>query len=151
MSFSVHSLSIGLSDPSTLIAASQPELSYLGLLLLRWNTISKPTRGGKSLFGLYFHITVHYQRKSGQELKQGRNLETGADAEVMEGVLLTDFLLMACSLCFLIEPKATSPGMAPPTMGWTLSHQSLIKKCATELPTAWSSEVIFLTEVLSWL
>jgi hypothetical protein len=25
--------------------------------------------------------------------------------------------LLACSACFLIEPKTTSPGMAPPTMG----------------------------------
>ena len=37
--------------------------------------------GGKGLFSLYLHIAVHYQRKSGQELKQGRNLEPGEDAE----------------------------------------------------------------------
>jgi hypothetical protein len=35
------------------------------------------------LFG--FHIVVHNWRKSGQELKQVRNLEAGADAEGMEG------------------------------------------------------------------
>jgi hypothetical protein len=35
--------------------------------------------------GLQFHIMVHHQRKSGKELKQGRNLDTGADTEVMEG------------------------------------------------------------------
>ena len=39
----------------------------------------------KGLFGLLFHITVHHGRKSGQELKQGRHLEAGADAEAMEG------------------------------------------------------------------
>ena len=43
--------------------------------------------GEKGLFGLDFHIPVH-QRKSRQELKQGRNLEAGADAEVMEGCYL---------------------------------------------------------------
>jgi hypothetical protein len=68
-----------------------------------------------------FHIIVHHQRISGQELKQSRNLEAGADAEAMEGwVLLTDLLLMACSACFLIEPRTTSPVMVPPTVGWAL-------------------------------
>jgi hypothetical protein len=37
------------------------------------------------LFSLCFHITVHHWRKSGQELKQGCNLEAGADAKTMEG------------------------------------------------------------------
>jgi hypothetical protein len=31
----------------------------------------------KELFGLLFYITVHHQRNSGQELKQGRNLKAG--------------------------------------------------------------------------
>ena len=31
--------------------------------------------GGKDLFSLHFHIAVHHQRKSGQELTQGRNLQ----------------------------------------------------------------------------
>jgi hypothetical protein len=53
--------------------------------------------GGKGLFSLHFHIAVHHQRKSGQEL--------------------TGLLLLACSACFLKEPKTNSPGMAPPTMG----------------------------------
>jgi hypothetical protein len=44
------------------------------------------------------------------------------------GMLLTELLLMALSACFLIEPRITSPGIVPPTMGWALPHQSLIKK-----------------------
>ena len=36
-----------------------------------------------ALFGLHFHITVHHQRKSREELKEGRTLEAGADAETM--------------------------------------------------------------------
>jgi hypothetical protein len=32
------------------------------------------------------------------------------------------------SACFLIEPRATSPELAPPTMGWALPHLSQIKK-----------------------
>ena len=75
------------------------------------------------MFGLYFCTIVHHCRKSGQELKQGRNLEAGADPEAMEGCCL-----LACSACFLIEPRTTRPGMAPPTMGRALPHQSLIKE-----------------------
>jgi hypothetical protein len=39
------------------------------------------------------------------------------------GMLLTGLLPLACSACFLIEPRTTSPGMAPPTTGSpTLDH-----------------------------
>jgi hypothetical protein len=31
---------------------------------------------------------------------------------------------------FVIEPRTTSPGMAPPTVSWALPHQSL-RKCPT--------------------
>jgi hypothetical protein len=41
--------------------------------------------GGNGLFGSHFHNAVHHWRKSGQELRQGRILEAGADAESMEG------------------------------------------------------------------
>jgi hypothetical protein len=42
--------------------------------------------GGKGLFSLYFHITVHHQKKLEQELTQGRTLEAGVDGtpEAME-------------------------------------------------------------------
>ncbi|EDL77409.1 rCG25260 [Rattus norvegicus] len=83
--------------------------------------MTKETWGGKGLFSLYYHITICHQRKSGQELKQGRNLEAGADAETMEGCCL-----LACScgllICFLIEPRTTIPGMAPPTIDWALPY-----------------------------
>ena len=44
---------------------------------------------GRKCFSLYFHITVH-QRKSGQELKQCRKVESGVDVDVMEGCCLLD-------------------------------------------------------------
>jgi len=47
--------------------------------------MTKANWGGKGVFISNFHITVHHQRKSGQEFKQGRNLEAGADAEAMRG------------------------------------------------------------------
>ena len=57
------------------------------------NIMTKKQVGeGKGVFSLHFHIAVHLQRKSGQELTQGRNLEAGADADAMEGCCL-----LACS------------------------------------------------------
>jgi hypothetical protein len=42
--------------------------------------MTKASQGGKSLFGLQFSIIEGVQK-----FKQGRNLETGADAEAIEG------------------------------------------------------------------
>ena len=56
----------------------------LGLLLQWWNTITKAIWRRKGLLGLCFHITVHHQRKSGQELKQGRSCSR-SEAEAVEG------------------------------------------------------------------
>jgi hypothetical protein len=85
--------------------------------------MTKATWGGKGLFSSHFHITVHHQRKSGQELKQDRNLEAGADAEALERCCL-----LACSGCFLIEPRTTRLDIASPKMGWPHPHWLLIKK-----------------------
>ena len=48
------------------------------------------------------------------------------------GVLLTGSLLMACSACFLTQPRTTSPGEAPPTVGCVLPYLSIIKKMPSE-------------------
>jgi hypothetical protein len=40
---------------------------------------------GGRVYLLILPCCVNHQRKSGQEIKQGRNLEAGADAETMEG------------------------------------------------------------------
>jgi hypothetical protein len=47
--------------------------------------------------------------------------------------LLTGLFMVAFSACFLIEPRATSSGMATPTLGWNFPHQSLINK----MPYSW--------------
>jgi hypothetical protein len=53
--------------------------------------------------------------------------------------------LMASSACFIIHPKTTCPGVATSTVGWSLPHQSLIKKVPLGLdPTGWSQGCIVL-------
>lgn len=48
--------------------------------------------------------------------------------EVMHGgVLRTGLLLMVCLGCFLIQARATSPGVTPSTIGRVLPHQLLIE------------------------
>ena len=97
---------------------------YIGDVLVRVSIAVMKHHGqkasweGKGLFGLHFCIAVHHQRKAGQELKQNRNLEAGTEAEAMEGSCLFP---MACSACFLIEPRTTSSRVALPIMGWVLS------------------------------
>lgn len=44
----------------------------------------KGTWGGKGLYGLCFHIAVHYLRKSGKDLEKGRDLEERDDAEALK-------------------------------------------------------------------
>jgi hypothetical protein len=43
-------------------------------------------------------------------------------------MLLADLLLMACSACFLTEPRINSPEITLPTMDWALLYQLEIKK-----------------------
>lgn len=89
----------------------------LGFLFLCYNTSNKSNLQREGFVPAYnFWVTVYHLRKSGQELKQVRNLEAGH-----RGVLLTGLLLMVCSACLLIEPKTNSPGLVPYAM-CGLSH-----------------------------
>ena len=62
------------------------------------------------------------------------------------GALLTGFLIMACSACFLMESRTTSPGMTPLTLGLALPHQSLIK----EMPYRSAYSLILWRHFLNW-
>jgi hypothetical protein len=53
------------------------------------------------VLGRNFYIAVHHQRRSGQELTEGRNLETEADAEAMEGCSLLAYFPWFAQLAFL--------------------------------------------------
>ena len=80
----------------------------------------------------FIWLTLPHHCSSLKEVRTGaqicRNLETGADADAKEGCCL-----LACSACFVIEPRVTSLGVAPPTMGLALPLQSLIKKMLCRL------------------
>jgi hypothetical protein len=67
--------------------------------------------GGKGLFSLHFHIAVYHQRKSGQEVTLGRNLEAGADAEAVEECCLLACFPCLAQLAFLQTPEL-------PVQGW---------------------------------
>lgn len=74
-------------------------------------------------FSIQFHITVHCQRKPGQELKLSRRLE----AKTMEEKTAASCLLpMAWYTRFLIVPRTIRGSICPQWAG--LSHQSSIKK-----------------------
>lgn len=95
-----------------------------------WNTMIKK------------QVAVHHHRKSEQELKQGRNLEAGSDAEVMKG----SFLMSYSPLLSLLFEKS-----GPPAYGWHLPQwdvSSLInhqwRKCSTVLlPTPYYGDIFF--------
>jgi hypothetical protein len=77
------------------------------------NIMTKKQVGEERIYSAYtFHIAVHHQRKSGLELKQVRKQELTQRPRRD----VTGLLPLACSTCFLIEPRTTSPGVAPPTM-----------------------------------
>jgi hypothetical protein len=71
---------------------------------------------------------VHHYSFLG-EVKTGTQTGQESEGRNCHGrMLLSGLLIMVFSAYFLIVPKTTSSGMAPPTMGWDFLHQSLIKK-----------------------
>lgn len=90
--------------------AARPPTFALGRFLLLWSdTIDKAVWGGKGLF----HLALPSHRPSLKEA-EGRNLEAGADMEVIEGPLLTGLLLMTCSACLLQNPGPLAQGRSCP-------------------------------------
>jgi hypothetical protein len=57
---------------------STSHLCKSGFLLLHEHHDQEASCGGNGLFSIHFHTVVHHQRKSEQELTQGRNLEAEA-------------------------------------------------------------------------
>ena len=74
------------------------------------------------------YIIAHHQKQWGQELKHGRYLEAGADAEAIEGCCFLACSPWLAQPAFLENPETPAPGMAPPTMGWAFPFQYLFFK-----------------------
>ena len=55
-----------------------------------------------------------------------REVRTGTEPKTMEKCYLMAYFPMACSACFLIQLRATGPGVAPPTVTWTLPQQKKV-------------------------
>jgi hypothetical protein len=79
------------------------------------NIMTKNQVGEERVYSAYtFHIAVGHQRMQDWNSSRsgGRSWCRGHG-----GMFLTGLLPLAFSACFLIEPKITSPRMAPHTMG----------------------------------
>lgn len=66
------------------------------------------------------------------ERSQGRS-SSGIRDKYHGGMLLVDLLTVACSAWFLLLPRTSCPGVEPPTVGWALSHWSLIEKMLPQI------------------
>jgi hypothetical protein len=108
-------------------------LSKLEFLLLWWNTTTKSKFRMKGFICLTFPYCCSLVKELGAGTQAGQGPGGRSWCGGHGRVLLTVLLLMACSAYFHIDPRTTSPGMAPPTMHWALPHQSLIKKNASRL------------------
>ena len=88
---------------------------------------------GKALFGLHLHITVPYQRKSGQALRHGRNLEAGADTETTK-----ESYLLGCSSWLSLFSYRTQGHQSRDGTVHNVLDSSTIKKMSTSLSITWS-------------
>ena len=71
-------------------------------------------------------LTVPFHSSSSNTVRAGtQSGKTKAEAvtEVMD-----ECFLVACSVYFLTEPRISSLGVVPPTVGWALSYPSVSKK-----------------------
>jgi hypothetical protein len=102
-------------------------------------TLWPKSKLGRSLFVLHFHQSSPSKEfrtgtQTGQE-PRGRSWGRGYG-----GVLLPGLLPLACSACFLVDPRITSTGMAPPQ--WAEPFPSL-RKCFTADHMEASSQLRF--------
>ena len=114
----------------------------LCLWLLWWSTMTKTKLGRKGL------IQLRLPGSPGKEVREGMQTAPGGRSWCKDhgGMLLTGLLSMACSVCFLIEPRIPGPGMAHSQWAGPLSCWSL-RKC----PTGGCHRVISSTEAPSLL
>ena len=106
---------------------------------------------GKDLFDLDFQIIVHHWRKSGQELKQGRNLEAGSNADPRSQKSAAYWLApsgLLSLLSYRTQDHQPRDGTTHNELGSPPSITNL-EKAPTGLSTARAYGGIFLSEVSS--
>ena len=101
-------------------------LTWLGLLLLWWNNVTKTKLGQKWLSWLTLPFCCSSLKKVRTETQTGQEPRGRIWCRHHRGEMLPGLFPMACSVCFLIEPRTISLGTTPPTMGWNLPHPSYI-------------------------
>jgi hypothetical protein len=77
--------------------------------------MTKKQVGEERVYSAYTSVLLFITKEVRTGTQAGQ--KAGADAEAMEGMFIAGLLPLAYSVCFLIEPKTTSPEMVPPTMG----------------------------------
>jgi hypothetical protein len=77
--------------------------------------MTKKQVGEERVYSAYTSMLLFITKEVRTGTQAGQ--EAGADSEAMEGCYLLAYSPWLCSACSLIEPKTTSPGMAPPTIG----------------------------------
>ena len=99
-------------------------------------------------FYLQFSISVLHGKRSGQELKQGRNLEEGADAEAMEGRCSLARFPWLAQLAFLYNP---GPTQGQPRPQWAVPSpiNPYSRQYPLDLPIGQCSRGIFSTKIAS--
>ena len=96
--------------------------------MLQWSTMTRKSWGEKDLFRFYSILLFITEGKQGRNSVRAESWRQElTDADAMEGLcLLTSS--HGFSVCFLIEYRTASSGVALHKMGWFLSHQSFINK-----------------------
>jgi hypothetical protein len=93
---------------------------FLSLVVIKYSP--KATWREKGLFGFHALITGHHGRKSRKGLKEGiwrQELKQRPQRRAAHQLSLQD--------AFLISASTSYSGTVLPTVGWVLSHQSLLK------------------------
>jgi len=97
------------------------------------NVMTKNQVGEKGVYSVYTS-TLLFITKGSQDWNSSRS-GSRSWCRNHGKMLFTGFLTLACSACFLLEPKTTRPEMVPPTMSYAFPSWSLIEK----MPYSWIS------------
>jgi hypothetical protein len=113
-------------------------INYQGIACLPWGFCGE-TPLPKSRLGRkgFVQLTLPHSCLSLKKARTGTQTGQDPGGRGHGRVLFPGLLPMAWSVYFLIEPGTTSPGIAPPIMGWALFHWSLIEKMLYSSISCW--------------